>query len=143
MAEFARTIVSRLRQYVGDRRHSTRQRVRLNLSLSLAPATKNLNGTRRINSLEGYTVDVSANGLAFIVPQITLGEHHLVGENRGLNVKLELPEGPVEIEASPVRYQRLEEDHAETGYLIAVKIIRMPDDDRARYSEFVANLRGA
>ena len=143
MAEFARTIVSRLRQYVGDRRHSTRQRVRLNLSLSLAPATKNLNGTRRINSLEGYTVDVSANGLAFIVPQITLGEHHLVGENRGLNVKLELPEGPVEIEALPVRYQRLEEDHAETGYLIAVKIIRMPDDDRARYSEFVANLRGA
>lgn len=142
MAEFARTIVSRLRQYVGDRRHSKRQRVRLNLSLSLASATKNLNGTRRISSLEGFTVDVSANGLALIVPQITLGEHHLVGENRSLNLKLELPGGPVEIEASPVRYQRLEEDHAETGYLIAVKIVRMPDDDRARYSEYVANLSG-
>ena len=140
MAEFARTIVSRLRQYVGDRRHSKRQRVRLNLSLSLAPATKNLNGTRRISSLEGYTVDVSENGLALIVPQITLGEHHLVGENRSLNLKLELPGGPVGIEASPVRYQRLEEDHAETGYLIAVKIVRMPDHDRARYSEYVANL---
>jgi hypothetical protein len=141
MAEFARTIVSRLRQYVGDRRRSTRRRVRLNLSLSLAPATKNLNGTRRISSLEGYTVDVSANGLALIVPQITLGEHHLVGENRSLNLKLELPAGPVEIEASPVRYQRLDENHAETGYLIAVKIVRMPDDDRARFSEYVANLR--
>ena len=141
MAEFARTIVSRLRQYVGDRRHSKRQRVRLNLSLSLASATKNLNGTRRISSLEGFTVDVSANGLALIVPQITLGEHHLVGENRSLNLKLELPGGPVEIEATPVRYQRLEEDHAETGYLIAVKIVRMPDDDRARYSEYVDNLR--
>ncbi|HEV7681254.1 MAG TPA: PilZ domain-containing protein [Pyrinomonadaceae bacterium] len=141
MAEFARTIVSRLRQYVGDRRHSTRQRVRLDLSLSLASATKSPNGARRINSLEGYTLDVSENGLALVVPQITLGEHHLVGENRSLNLKLQLPGGPVEIEASPVRYQRLEEDHAETGYLIAVKIIRMPDDDRARFSEFVANLR--
>lgn len=141
MAEFTRTIVSRLRQYVGDRRHSTRRRVRLNLSLSLAPATKNLNGTRRISSLEGYTVDVSANGLALIVPQITLGEHHLVGENRSLNLKVELPGGPVEIEASPVRYQRLEENHAETGYLIAVKIVRMPDDDRARFSAYVATLR--
>jgi hypothetical protein len=141
MAEFARTIVSRLRQYVGDRRHSTRRRVRLNLSLSLASATKSLNGPRRISSLEGYTVDVSANGLALIVPQITLGEHHLVGENRSLNLKLELPAGPVEIEASPVRYQRLEEDHTETGYLIAVKIVRMPDDDRARFSEYVATLR--
>lgn len=141
MAEFARTIVSRLRQYVGDRRHSTRRRVRLNLSVSLASATKSLNGTRRISSLEAYTVDVSANGLAFIVPQITLGEHHLVGENRSLNLKLELPGGPVEIEASPVRYQRLDENHAETGYLIAVKIVRMPDDDRARFSEYVATLR--
>jgi hypothetical protein len=141
MAEFTRTIVSRLRQYVGDRRHSTRQRVRLNLSLSLASATKGLNGTRRISSLEGHTLDLSANGLALIVPQITLGEHHLVGENRSLNVKLQLPGGPVEIEASPVRYQRLEEDHADTGYLIALKIVRMPDDDRARFSEYVATLR--
>jgi hypothetical protein len=141
MAEFARTIVSRLRQYVGDRRHSTRQRVRLNLSLSLDSATKSLNGTRRISSLEGYTVDVSANGLALIVPQITLDEHHLVGENRSLNLKLQLPGGPVEIVASPVRYQRLDENHAETGYLIAVKIVRMPDDDRARFSAYVANLR--
>ena len=143
MAEFTRTIVSRLRQYVGDRRHSTRKRVRLNLSLSLASATKGPNGTRRVVSLEGHTLDLSANGLALIVPQITLGEHHLVGENRGLNVKLQLPGGPVEIEASPVRYQRLEEDHAATGYLIAVKIVRMPDDDRARFSEYVATLRSS
>jgi hypothetical protein len=143
MAEFTRTIVSRLRQYVGDRRHSTRQRVRLNLSLSLASATKGLNGTRRVISLEGYTLDLSANGLALIVPQITLGEHHLVGENRSLNVKLQLPGGPVEIEASPVRYQRLEEDQPDTGYLIAVKIVRMPDDDRARFSQYVATLRSS
>lgn len=141
MAEFTRTMVSRLRQYVGDRRHSTRRRVRLNLSLSLASATKGINGTRRISSLEGYTLDLSANGLALIVPQITLGEHHLVGENRSLNLKLQLPGGAVEMETAPVRYQRLEEDQSETGYLIAVKIVRMPDDDRARFSKYVATLR--
>ena len=73
MAEFARTIVARLRQYVGDRRHSKRQCVRLDFSLSLASARNSLNGTRRISSLDGHTLDVSANGLALIVPQITLG----------------------------------------------------------------------
>ena len=141
MAEFARTIVARLRQYVGDRRHSKRQCVRLDFSLSLASATKSLNGTRRISSLDGHTLDLSANGLALVVPQITLGEHHLVGENRFLNLKLQLPDGQVEMQAAPVRYERLEEDQPETGYLIAVKIVSMPDDDRVRFSEYVATLR--
>lgn len=141
MAEFTRTIVSRLRQYLGDRRRSNRRRVRLKLSLSLASATKSLNGTRRINSMEGHTLDLSANGLALIVSQITLGEHHLVGENRSLDLKLQLPSGPVEMQAAPVRYERLEEHDDETGYVIAVKIVRMADDDRARYSEYFATLQ--
>jgi hypothetical protein len=141
MAEFTRTIVSRLRQFVGDRRHSKRQRVRLDLSLSLVSAMKSLNGPRKINWMNGHTSDVSANGLALIVPRITLGEHHLVGENRGLQLKLQLPGGPVEMQATPVRYERLEEDQDETGYLIAVKIVRMSDADRARFSTYVASLR--
>ncbi|MGH9928370.1 MAG: hypothetical protein ACREA9_03970, partial [Pyrinomonadaceae bacterium] len=78
--------------------------------------------------------------LALIVPQITLGEHHLVGENRCLNVKLHLPDGPVEMQAAPVRYERLEEREHETGYLIAVKIVHMPDTDRARFAAYVASL---
>ena len=141
MAEFTRTIVSRLRQYVGDRRHSKRQRARLSLSLSLISATKGLNGTRRINWMDGHTLDLSSNGLALVVPRITLGEHHLVGENRGLNLKLQLPSGQVEMQATPVRYERLEQDQSETGYLIAIKIVRMTDDDRARYLAYVATLR--
>jgi hypothetical protein len=140
MAEFTRTIVSRLRQYVGDRRHSKRQRVHLGLSLSLASATKNLNSTRRVVSLDGHTLDLSANGMALVVPQITLGEHHLVGENRSLNIKLQLPGGPVELQAAPVRYQRFDDDESETGYLIAVKIVGMSDEDRARFSAYVTNL---
>ena len=141
MAEFTRTIVSRLRQIVGDRRRAKRRPVRLKLSLSLASATRSLNGTRRIISMEGHTLDLSANGLALIVPQITLGEHHLVGENRSLDLKLQLPGGPVEMQVAPVRYERLEEHDDETGYVIAAKIVRMPDDDRARFSEYFATLQ--
>ena len=141
MAEFARTIVARLRQYVGDRRHAKRQQVRLDFSLSLASVTKSLNGTHRISSLDGHTLDLSANGLALIVPQITLGEHHLVAENRFLNLKLQLPGGTVDMQAAPIRYERLEEDQPEMGYLIAVTIVSMPDNDRAKFSEYVAALR--
>ena len=45
------------------------------------------------------------------------------------------------MQATPVRYERLEEDQSETGYVIALKIVRMPDDDRARYLAYVSTLR--
>jgi hypothetical protein len=140
MAEFTRAIVSRLRQYVGGRRDSKRQNVRLPFSLSLASLTKSTNGTRRIISMKGHTLDLSATGLALIVPAITLGEHHLVGENRSLNAKLDLPVGPIELQVTPVRYESLEEQ--ETGYLVGVKIVGMPDADRAKFAEYVATLLG-
>lgn len=93
--------------------------------------------------MAGHTVDLSANGIALVVPKITLGDHHLVGENRGINLKVQLPDGPVEMQTAPVRYERLEEQTFETGYLIAVKITRMSAEDRLRYSEYVASLRNS
>ena len=143
MAEFTRAIVSRLRQYVGDRRHSTRRNARLRFSLSLVSPTKNLNGTSRTSSMAGHTLDVSAQGLALIVPAITLGDHHLVGDNRSVSVKLELPDGPVIMQVMPVRYERLDEEASETGYLIGVKITEMPEEDRAKFAEYVASLPDA
>lgn len=90
--------------------------------------------------MDGHTFDLSAHGVAFIVPAITLGEHHLVGENRSLKVKLELPSGPVEMQVLPVRYERLDEHKSETGYLIAVKIVGVSEEDRAKYAEYVSTL---
>jgi hypothetical protein len=140
MAEFTRTIVSRLRKYVGNRRHSMRRRVGLKFSLSLASPAKGTTGTRRVISMVGHTRDLSAKGMALIVPAITLGDHHLVGENRSLSVSLELPQGAVLMQVTPVRYERLDEQASETGYLIGVKITAMQVEDRARFAEYVASL---
>ena len=140
MAEFARTIVSRLRKFVGDRRTAKRQRVQLALTISLTSPAKSLKGSSRKVSMDGHTLDLSANGLALIVPTITLGEHHLIAENRRLQVQLELPVGPVEMQVLPVRYERLDEHNNEMGYLIAVKIIEISDVDRAKYSQYVISL---
>jgi hypothetical protein len=142
MAEFTRAIVSRLRQYMGDRRHSPRRIVRLNFRLSLASPARNLNGTRKVSSIDGHTMDIGERGLALIVPAITLGEHHLVGENRSLELKLELPAGPIEMQVMPVRYERLDEHKTETGYLIGVKILAMSDEERAAFSDYLDALSG-
>jgi hypothetical protein len=93
-----------------------------------------------MSRMDGHTVDISANGMALIVPAIRIGEHHLVGENRNLSVNLELPVGPVEMQVTPVRYEALERHESETGYLMAVKIVTMSVEDRAKFSEYVSTL---
>jgi len=138
--ELTRSIVSRLRKYMGDRRHATRRTVRLQVSVSVGSPTKGLTGNRKINSLEGHTLDISPNGMALVMPAIRIGEQHLIGENRTLNVKMELPSGPVEMKVAPVRYEALEDHPSETGYLIGAKITEMSDVDRATYAAYVTTV---
>ena len=140
MAEFTRSILARLRQLVGDRRRSARHKVRLPFSLSLISLTKNRNGQQRVSSMNGHTFDLSQRGLGLIVPRITLGEHHLVGENRSLNLRLDLPVGPVEMKVLPVRYEALAEEGNESGYMIGVRIGEMSDEDNAKFNDYVATL---
>lgn len=85
-------------------------------------------------------MDLSAKGMALIVPAITLGDHHLVGENRSFSVKLDLPDGPVAMQVTPVRYERLDEGGSETGYLIGVKITEVSEEARKRFVEYVSSL---
>lgn len=141
--EFARSIASRLRQYAGDRRHAKRVKARLNFTLSLVGPALSSNGAKRVISIDGHTLDLGSTSLALIVPTIIVNEHHLVGENRNMLVRLELPDGPLEINVVPIRYERLEDHPTETGYLIGVKLGNVEPEERARFSEYVSQqLRG-
>lgn len=137
--ELARSMVSRFRRYVGERRNSKRVKVRLAFTLSMSSSAKSRNGATRTNSVDGYTLDLSPNGMALIVPAIRLGEQHLVGENRSLDLNLKLPNGPVEMKVTPIRYETFEEAEAQVGYLIGVRITEMPDEDRAEFSAYVSS----
>ena len=135
MSELPRRIVSQLRRFIGNRRRSKRVRARLNFTLSLADPRVNTNGSRRLRTLDGHTLDVSITGLALIVPAIRIGEHYLAGADRKLHVKLDLPSGPVEMKVVTVRYENLEDG---SGYLIGSRILEMSDADRATFQQYVA-----
>jgi len=90
--------------------------------------------------MDGHTSDISTTGIGLIVPAIRIGEHYLVGEDRRLHLKLELSSGPVELTVSPVRYESLEEDPQETGYVIGVRITDMNEADRTRFHEYIQTL---
>ena len=136
--ELARSVVSRLRQIVGDRRHSHRRKVRLPFTIFVAGAARKLNGARRVSSVDGHTLDISAHGLALIVPTIRVGDHHLVGADRGFTVRLQLPSGPVEMQVTTVRYENLNDDSSESGFLVGVKSPDMDAADRLRFDNYFA-----
>ena len=129
--------MSRLRRFIGNRREARRVRARLRFTLSLSDPRVNSNGARRLPTLDGHTLDISATGLALVVPAIRIGEHYLAGDDRKLHVKLELPSGPVEMKVATVRYESLEDD---TGYLIGARILELSDTDRVSFEKYVAKV---
>ena len=136
MSEFLRTLVGRLREYAGDRRE-TRRRVRLPFTLSLHEPGKKANGRRPLPTLNGFTQDISATGLALIVPAIRIGGHYLAGGDRTLEVEVELPSGSIHVRVTSVRYEPVDEDRSEEGYVIGVRITDMSAADRERLHVFL------
>jgi hypothetical protein len=135
--ELIRSLVSRVRVFVKDRRRSPRLRVRLVFSLSINPQTNGNGSRRRLSKLGGHTRDISVHGLALNLPQVHLDGYHLAAEQRELQLRLELPDGAVTMRVISKRYERLEESELGCGYLIGARIVAIDGEDRERYLSFI------
>lgn len=140
--ELLRSIITRLRGAVGDRRRARRYRARIRASVSLLDVKLVAESAipRQLPQVEGYTRDLSETGLALVVPTIRIGEYYLTGDGRRLRITLDLPEGPLALHVIPVRYEKLDEDKAETGYLIGVRITEVSDADRTQFNAYLEKL---
>ncbi len=138
MPELIRTVVSRMRIYVKDRRRSPRLRVRLLFSVSVCRPPNGNGLSHRGRPLKGHTRDLSMHGLALNVPQIHVDGHHVAAGGSELQLRLELPGGAVEMRVAPKRYERLEEAELGCVYLVGVRIVHIEEEDRQRYWAFIA-----
>jgi hypothetical protein len=139
MPELVRSIMARLRGFIADRRWAKRRQVRLPLTVYLLRSAR-VNGSR-LPSMDGHSLDLSSAGLSAVVPAIRIQDHYLAGGSQKLLIKLELPTAPVEMRVVSVRYERLDEDQDETGYLIGVNIEEMSEPDRSCYEEYLSLAR--
>ena len=138
MPELVRSVVSRVRVYFKDRRQSPRLRVRLVFSVGIKREVNGNGSSRRATTLQGHTRDVSANGMALLVPQAHLDGHHLAAEGRELTVELQIGSGnPIPMIVMPRRYERLEETELGCAHLIGVRIMKISELDHARYLSFI------
>jgi hypothetical protein len=138
MSELARNFASRLRHFISDRRRA--ERLKANFPVEVSILDEHNRPLRRGQSTHGHTLDISATGLALIVPVIRISDHYLAGEDRRLLLKLESPTGPIGIQVTPVRYERLDESESELGYLIGVSITSMSDEDKERYEKLLSDI---
>ena len=137
MPELIRSVVSRVRTYLKDRRQSPRLPVRLPLSISVLRKA-NSNGANQVSrTMKGHTRDVSLKGLAMLLPQVHLGGYHLAAEGRELHIRLELPNGPMAMTVLPRRYEMLDEPELGCNYLIGAKIVELSDQERKRLESFI------
>jgi hypothetical protein len=88
----------------------------------------------------GRTHDLSAGGLAMVLPSTTIDERFCSGANR-LSLSLFVPDGVIDMEVSPVRCERLNGPYFGQGYLLGTRITNVAD--RAHFERYIDSLSGA
>lgn len=136
------SVAAKVRDFIETRAHAPRRRISLPVTISLA-------GPRRTNSgslppiaalghkMEGQTLDLSENGLGLILPAIRLGDFYLTNTEAKIYAALCLDNETLDIEVTPVRYERLED---ESGYLVGMKIKTMKPAARAAFDTLLQQL---
>jgi hypothetical protein len=89
--------------------------------------------------LAGETVDLSATGIGFLVSAIRMKEKYLVGQERPLNVELNLAGKKVRMQVMGRRYEAIGIHSSSERYLIGAEIVEMADNDRRSYEHFLEN----
>ncbi|MGZ8842187.1 MAG: PilZ domain-containing protein [Pyrinomonadaceae bacterium] len=139
MPELIRSVVTRARVFFHDRRQTPRLQVRLIFTVSI-PHPTNGNGSHKpTHFLNGHTRDISAKGLALLVPQVHLNGRHFAAEGCGLELRLQMgSDTAVQMLVMPERYERLDEAELGCSYLIGARIVKIDEETRHRYLNYIS-----
>lgn len=123
-----------------ERRQSPRLdanlQARLEFSVLLREAGAGATGVQHMRAVAGHTLNVSAGGLAVMLHAQKIDEQYLSGAEGSMSIELDLPNGgSVEIQATPVRYQKHDD-----GYLIGAQITEISERDRKIFDEYLREL---
>jgi|SRR3712207_1762301 len=141
----ASSFLSRLREYVGDRRRAPRRGARFAASV---PAVLTLleAGEGSASDVTGSptvaceTRDLGTSGLTVLVDRVRVGGQYLTDAEYRLGVRLELPAGEVSMLAKAVRFEQANDDGAGPGYILGLRILKVTETDFALYSNYLRTL---
>ena len=120
-----------------ERRAAPRRQIKLEFRVLLVATKTSAAGEEQTLPLIGYTRDISESGLALLVSAKSMSLLYNLGHNYTLQLVLNLPSGPVELEVRPARYQHINEGSAGSRILIGAQITKISDADRVRFTEYL------
>lgn len=130
--------------FTGERRRSPRRKARFEVCLktSMSLIDTNVSGDEEPHRLTffGSTNDISASGLALILPSVRVDERNCSGKDHTLQISLYTSTDMVKMKASIVRCQPLSEREPEKGYFLGAKIIDMADKDRFLFDTHLSRI---
>ena len=140
-----RKLISRFNRSVTKQIVAARHEFQIPIKISITPDFNagKLNMPVAEYSIRGKTQDLSKTGIGFIVPAIRIKEYYLVGQDRPLNVEVDLPNGKVHMQMVGVRYEQINIHSSVSEFLIGAKIVKMEDADREVYEDFLRNGKAA
>lgn len=134
-----REIVSRINGTLSQRRASARKKYRVPIKVRFAPEknTANLTPSGEDLFLSGESIDVSSTGIAFVVSSIRIKEKYLVGQERILNLEIDLPGRKVRMQVLGRRYEKVGIHVSTEKYLIGAEITSISPEDQRSYEYFL------
>jgi hypothetical protein len=85
----------------------------------------------------GETVDMSRNGVGFLVPFIRIKEKYLVNQDRLLNVEIDLPNGKVCLRMLGKRYEKIGMHSSQERFFVGATITAIEGSDKEIYEDFI------
>src|SRR5437868_13545663 len=130
MVKLMSSIVSRAYELLDNYSYARRYGLRLPVHVSLLYFKSAAVSVPCSAPVSGYLRDISKTGLSLVVPSLRFGNRFLVSEHYPLGVRVELPNGAIYIQVSPVRYDKLNGGQGERTYIIGGRIMRLHEADR-------------
>lgn len=141
MTQLIRSLATSINALAGAHFCAPRRRARLRLQLALVDPRTQISEPRAV-TFDGYTCDISASGLAILLPVARFSEQLLNQRHRTLRIVLQLATGAIEADAALVRYElvQLNDGAMELGCLIGAQILNMRTADRERFIEHLRSI---
>lgn len=134
-----RDVVLKVAKTIAEFRASSRKKYRVPVKIWFEPEknTVNFKSPNLGVFLLGRTSDLSTSGLSFHAPSIRIKEDYLVGQDRTLNMELDLAGRKVRMKVVGRRYEQIASEVTDDKYVVGAEIVEMRDEDRRIYEHFL------
>lgn len=139
-----RNLISRFNRSLSERLVSSRRKFAAPMRVWFEPEINSPHNQEiaKNMAMPGETVDLSRTGIAFLVSSIRDKERYLVGQERKLNVEIDLPSGKVTMQVVGRRYEKVGVHLSMEKFLVGAQIVRLESESNAAFDHFLRNGAG-